>query len=67
MRLPVNHLLAINDADDKARDIVFAFRVKAGHLGRLAAEQHTTIFTTTRRNAFDDARDHSGASTPVAM
>src|SRR5215210_1830054 len=53
----VNHLLFIHDTDDKARDIVFAFRIKAGHLSRLAAQKHAAILAATIGHTLDYRRD----------
>src|ERR1700686_2012997 len=58
--MTVNHAFAIDHPDDKSGYVVFAVRVEARHLGGLAAEQHTAIFTTPVGDAFHDARDCFG-------
>jgi hypothetical protein len=44
----VNDALAIHDADDEARHVVFAVGIEAGHLGGLAAES-TQLFSRQPR------------------
>src|SRR5205807_1098005 len=47
-----------DNADDEARDVIFAIGIETRHLGSFATEQHATIFATAVRDAFDDARDY---------
>ena len=53
----VDDLFPIDDANDESRDIIFTLCVEARHLGRLAAQQHTSIFAAAGSDAFDDAPD----------
>src|ERR1051325_8853350 len=55
--LAVDDLLFIHDADDEARDIVFAVGIKAGHLGRLAAQQHATVSAASVGHALNNLCD----------
>src|SRR5205807_1730105 len=59
-RATVDDLFPIHHADNEAGDVVFTISVETGHLGRLAPEQHTSIFKTAIGNAFDDAGDGFG-------
>ena len=51
---------AIDDADDEARDVVFAVGVEAGHLRGFAAEERAAVVAACRREALDDLHGHVG-------
>src|SRR5262249_57897628 len=53
----VEDLLAIDDADDRARDVVLPRRVEARHLRRLTAEERRSVLATGAGDAFDHALD----------
>src|SRR4029077_1849721 len=52
--------LALNHADDKARQIVFAGRIKSRHLSRFAADERAAGFAAGAAHAFDDLLDYRG-------
>ena len=52
--------MPIDDADDEAGDVVFAFAVEAGHLRRLAAEQRAAVLTARSGDAADDRLRNRG-------
>ena len=56
--LAVEHLRFFNHANDRAAHVVFALRVKTGHLRRLAAEKGAVVFRTGTREALDDFGEH---------
>jgi len=52
--------VAIGDADDESREVVFAGRIEAGHLGGLAADERAAIVLAGFRHALDDALGNVG-------
>ena len=53
-----NHFVAVDRADDEAGQVVFAVGVEAGHLRRLAADEHAAVGFAGVGKAADDALDH---------
>ena len=49
----VDHSRPFDDADDESGDVVLAVGVETRHLGGLAADERTAVFTAGARNAGD--------------
>src|SRR5262245_45656257 len=56
----VDDPVAVDHADDEAREVVFAVGVKSGHLGRLAPEQRAIALTAAGRQPVDNLGDDVG-------
>src|SRR5271165_4041987 len=54
----IEDLFSLNDADNKARKIVFAGRIEAGHFRGFAANQSAAGFAARAAHAFDELLDH---------
>src|SRR5262249_36953978 len=50
----IDNRVPVDYADDEARDIVFAFAIKPGHFGGLAADQGAVGFSTAASYALND-------------
>ena len=55
-----DHLVAVHRAHDEARQVVLAVGVEAGHLRRLAADQHAAVGLAGVGQPADHALDHLG-------
>ena len=60
----VEDLRAVDDADDRARDVVLALGVEARHLRRLAAEEGGPVLAAAARDSLDDLLEHVGLDLP---
>ena len=52
-RAPIEDALLLHHADAEPGEVVFAFRIHAGHLGGLAADQRAAGHARSRGNALD--------------
>ena len=55
---------ALDDADDKAGNVVLAVAIESRHLGRFAAEKRHAVLRARRRHPTDDVRHHVGLEAP---
>ena len=61
---PVQDLRPVDDADDRARDVVLTRRVKTRHLRRLAAEERRGVFPAAARDPVDHRSEHGRLDPP---
>lgn len=54
------HAVALNSADDKARQVVFTHGVQARHLGSFASDQRAAVVLAATRNSCNDAAADGG-------
>jgi hypothetical protein len=50
----IENLLAVDDPDDRSRNVVLPGRIEARHLRRLTAEEGDTVLSASAGHAFDD-------------
>ena len=55
-----DHLVALDDADDEAGQIVFAILIEAGHLGGFPADEGAVVGAAGGGEAFDDLLEDGG-------
>jgi hypothetical protein len=63
-RRPVQNVAAIDQTDDKARDVVLPFSVKPGHLGGLPTEKRAVVLAAATGEPLDDRRQDAGLEPP---
>src|SRR6267154_3137278 len=54
------NFLAIHRADNESREVIFTWRIKAGHLRGFSADQRASGLTTRAAHAVDKLLDHVG-------